>query len=288
MKAIVFLLGLSAAVLGPSTVQASNAIRITFDGVCNTLDLSTFRTAESAVLSGKKCPQGLGTGFAADFKTGEGAGLGVRFDNDSAGYYLVLSRPIVTGGTWTLYKSADGQTSTSTSGTYPVSGDPNARPQAAKSITGAKSRPREPDTRTVVVSFDGFCNVETITISRRGSSMLETGDGCDENIGEGIASRVKHLGKTYGFGWTSFDARGAANDLVFTEPFTTGGTVAIYYTTNGITQNVTGPITYTVESGGPRPRNGLKPISSLLKQESRSAPQELSGPTATSGTPPHQ
>ena len=95
--------------------------------------------------------------------------------------------------------------------------------------------------------------------------MIETGDGCDENIGEGVASRVKQLGKTYGFGWTSFDARGAANDLVFTEPFTTGGTVTVYYTTNGITQNVTGPITYTVENGAPRPRSGLKPISSLLK-----------------------
>jgi hypothetical protein len=117
----------------------------------------------------------------------------------------------------------------------------------------------------VVVSFDGFCNVETITITGHGSSMLETDDGCDENIGEGIASRVKQLEKIYGFGWTSFDARGAANNLVFTEPFTTGGTVTIYYTTNGITQNVTGPITYTVENGVPRSRSGLKPISSLLK-----------------------
>lgn len=265
MKTIVFLLGLWAAVLGPSAVQASNAIRITFDGACNTLELSTFHRSESAILSGKKCPQGLGTGFAAAFKTGEGAGLGVRFDNDSAGYYLVLSEPIVTGGTWTLYKSADGQTSTSTSGTYSVGGDPNARLRAAKSITDATFISKEPGTRTVVVSFDGFCNVETITISRHGSSMLETGDGCDENIGEGIASTVKQLGKTYGFGWTSFDARGAANDLVFTEPFTTGGTVTVYYTTDGITQNVTGPITYTVETGVPRPRSGLKPISLLLK-----------------------
>jgi hypothetical protein len=120
--------------------------------------------------------------------------------------------------------------------------------------------------QTVVISFDGFCNVETITLSAKGASMIETGDGCDENIGVGTASKIAGSGKTYGFGWTSTGARGAANDLVFTEPFTTGGTLAVYYTTNGISQNVTGPITYTVETGAhvQKPRS-LKPISSLFK-----------------------
>jgi hypothetical protein len=265
MKKIVFLLGIVMAVVAAPAARASDAVNISFDGACNTLSLSTLRTAENAVLAGKKCPQGLGTGFAANFKSGKAAGLGVRFVGDTAGYYLVLSMPVVTGGTWTLYKSADGATSTSTTGTYTVDGNANARPQTGASIAARAFSATGPKSKTVIVSFDGYCNVETITISKNGSSMIETGDGCDQNIGVGALSKIDRLGKTYGFGWTSVDARGAANDLVFTEPFKTGGTVTIYYTTNGITQNATGPITYTVEDAGARPRGGLKPISSLLK-----------------------
>jgi hypothetical protein len=266
MQKMIFPVCVASALLAAPVVHASDAVNITFDGACNTLTLSALGDERSAILGGKKCPQGLGTGFLGSSKTGQSVGLGVRFLGDSAGYYLVLSNPIVTGGTWTLSRSADGKTSTSTSGTYSVSGDPNARPQTDAPITGGEFVLTGKTKKTVVVSFDGFCNVETITISANGASMIETGDGCDENIGQGAASKISHLGKTYGFGWTSADARGAANDLVFTEPFTTGGTVTIYYTTNGISQNLTGPITYTVETGAhSRTRSGLKPISSLLK-----------------------
>ena len=264
MKTIIFNLSAAAALVAASAANASDAVKITFDGACNTLELSTRHASENAVLAGKKCPQGFGTGFAAKFGSGKAAGLGVRFYDDPAGYYIVLSMPIATGGTWTLYKSADGKTSMSTNGTYSVAGDVRSRPMSRKPITDAVFRPAGGKGRKVVVSFDGYCNVETITISKLGSSMLETDDGCDENIGEGTESKIQHLGKTYGFGWTSVDARGAANDLVFTEPFKTGGTVTVYYTTNGITQNVTGPITYTVVGADARPRRGLKSIGSLL------------------------
>ena len=82
--------------------HASDAVNITFDGACNTLTLSSYQDSRSAILGGKKCPQGLGTGFTGSFKSGKSYGLGVRFLGDSAGYYLVLSTPIATGGTWTL------------------------------------------------------------------------------------------------------------------------------------------------------------------------------------------
>ncbi len=266
MLKTVFPVCVATALLAAPAARASDAVNITFDGACNTLTLSAFHDERSAILGGKKCPQGLATGFTGTFKSGKSVGLGVRFLGDTAGYYLVLSNPIVTGGTWTLTKSADGKTTTSTSGTYSVGGDPNARPQAGASITDGEFAATGRSTKTVTVSFDGYCNVETITLSAKGASMIETGDGCDENIGEGAESKIPNLGKTYGFGWTSADARGAANDLIFTEPFTTGGTVTIYYTTNGISQNIAGPITYTVETGARmRPRNGLKPVSSLLK-----------------------
>jgi hypothetical protein len=65
----------------------------------------------------------------------------------------------------------------------------------------------------------------------------------------GTAAKIAGSGKTYDFGWTS-----------------TGGTLAVYYTTNGISQNVTGPITYTVETGAHvKKPHSLKPISSLFK-----------------------
>jgi hypothetical protein len=266
MQKMIFPLCIAAAALNAPAAHASDAVNITFDGACNALTLSADRDSRSAILGGKKCPQGFGTGFAGSFKSGKSVGLGVRFLGDDAGYYLVLSTPIATGGTWTLSKSADGKSSTSTTGTYSVGGDPKARLQSDTPITDAKFAAPANPSKTVVISFDGYCNIETITLSAKGAAMLETGDGCDENIGEGAASKIAHVGKTYGFGWTSADARGAANDLVFTEPFTTGGTVTIYYTTNGISQNVTGPITYTVETGAhARNRSGLRPISSLLK-----------------------
>jgi hypothetical protein len=266
MQKMIFLSGVAASVLAATAAYASDAVNITFDGACNTLALSAFHNSRSAELGGKKCPQGLATGFLGSFGSGKSVGIGVRFLGDNAGYYLVLSTPIATGGTWTLSKSADGKSSTFTAGTYSVAGDPDAGPQSGLSISDDKFAAAVAPSKTVVVSFDGYCNVETITISAKGTSMLETGDGCDENIGEGAASKIASLGKTYGFGWTSADARGAANDLVFTEPFTTGGTVTIYYTTNGISQNLAGPITYTVETGAHiSKRSGLKPISSLLK-----------------------
>jgi hypothetical protein len=265
MQKTVFPMGVAAAIMIAPAVHASDAAKITFDGACNTLTLSAFHDSRSAILGGENCPQGLAAGFTGSFKTGKAVGLGVRFLGDPAGYYLVLSNPIVTGGTWTLSKSADGKTSTSTGGTYSVDGDPNARPQSSPSITDMRFGTSAQNHRTVTVSFDGYCNVLTITISKTGSSFLEN-DDCDVSIGEGAASKVGQLGKIYGFGWTSADARGAANDLVFTEPFTTGGSVSVYYTTNGISQNVTGPINYTVETGPIMPsRRGLKPISSLLK-----------------------
>ncbi len=267
MQRMIFPICVAGAMLIVPAAHASDAVNITFDGACNTLTLSAYHDSRSAILGGKKCPQGLGTGFAGSFKSGKSAGLGVRFLGDTAGYYLVLSTPIATGGTWTLSRSVNGRKSTSTGGTYSLAGGPNAGPQqSGKSITDTKFAPTEKNRKTVIVSFDGFCNVETITISGSSASLIETGDGCDENIGTGAASTIAGLGKTYGFGWTSNDARGAANDLVFTEPFTTGGTVTVYYTTNGISQNLSGPISYTVETGAHiHKRNGLKPISSLLK-----------------------
>jgi hypothetical protein len=266
MQKTVLAMAAAAALSGASAAIASDAVHITFDGACNTLALSAYHNSRSAIFGGKHCPQGLATGFTGSFKSGKSVGLGVRFLGDDAGYYLVLSTPIATGGSWTLSRSANGKTSTSTGGTYSVGGEPDTRPQSVRPITDMKFAPDGNNKKTVVVSFDGYCNVETITLSNGGASMIETGDGCDENIGQGAASKIGKLGKTYGFGWTSADARGAANDLVFTEPFTTGGTVAIYYTTNGISQNLTGPITYTVETGAMvRKRHGLKPISSLWK-----------------------
>jgi hypothetical protein len=266
MRQIVLPAAIAATLLIGTASYASDAVNITFDGACNTLTLSAFHDSRSAILGGKHCPQGLATGFSGNFKSGKSVGMGVRFLGDAAGYYLTLSVPIMTGGTWTLVKSANGKTSSSTSGTYSLAGDTDGRPQSGASIQDAAFAPATSGKRTVIVSFDGYCNVETITLSKQGASMIETGDGCDENIGAGIASNIAHVGKTYGFGWTSADARGAANDLVFTEPFTTGGTVTIYFTTNGISQNLSGPINYTVETGArTHERSGLKPISSLLK-----------------------
>ena len=51
---------------------------------------------------------------------------------------------------------------------------------AAASVAPAAAKKAQP----IVVSIDGFCNVETITLhtAKKGSVIIETGDSCDENF----------------------------------------------------------------------------------------------------------
>ena len=108
---------------------------LTFDHACNTVTITTSGTSVNAVLGGTGCEAGLGTGLNGKFQGSNLTGLAVLFNGDPASYYLVLSRPYVTGGGWTLYKTTNGINGSWSSGTYSVSGAAEHHRQGRQSIT---------------------------------------------------------------------------------------------------------------------------------------------------------
>jgi|GEM_PF-4166273 len=137
-------------------------------------------------------------------------------------------------------------------------------------VAAVSALPSAANARTKTVSIDGYCNVEIITLNHVGdpSSIRETGDGCDENIGVGgFKVRVKDQGKTAGFSWNSSGSAGTTIDLVFSNPYTTGSTVTLYYTVDGVTQQSV-QATYTVLDGATQrsPKAGTRSITSQIRR----------------------
>ncbi|HVU19328.1 MAG TPA: hypothetical protein VHE09_01255 [Rhizomicrobium sp.] len=142
----------------------------------------------------------------------------------------------------------------------------------AVGIAGAIQPASATRTKVYTISIDGFCNVETVTIQRgtKGNTILETGDGCDENFGAGLYTKIKGSGSFANFSWTSANSPGVTIDMVFTKPFATDGTgqVSLYYTQDGVNQGTIGPYTYEVIDGPARPnKTGMKPITSLIPRK---------------------
>jgi len=108
---------------------------ITFDGACNEVTLTANGGNVSASFAGTACEPGLGTGYNGKFKHLNSTGMTVQFNSDPNSYYLMLSAPYITGGTWILYSTADGATVTKTTGTYTVSTGDDVHARGTKSIT---------------------------------------------------------------------------------------------------------------------------------------------------------
>lgn len=135
-------------------------------------------------------------------------------------------------------------------------------------VVAVSTAPSAATARTKTISIDGYCNVEIITLNHVGDphSIRETGDGCDENIGVGNFNlRVKDQGKGASFGFSSATAPGLTLDLVLANPYTTGSTVTLYYTVDGVTQQSI-QSTYTVVDGAAQrsPKAGTKSITAQI------------------------
>jgi len=101
--------------------------------------------------------------------------------------------------------------------------------------------------KTVKIAIDGHCNVDVITLGHGGSpSSISEADGCDHSIGVGgFVMATKIQGKVAGFSLNSSGASGTTLDIVFANPYKTGGTVTLYCTYDGKTQ-LYKQATYTV------------------------------------------
>lgn len=137
MRKTLLALGGVAALAVSAGGASADPVTITFDTNC-TATLTTTGNTVSALLGGSAdddCQGGFGTGYNGKVKAfGNGTGLAVHFNGDSTNYYLAVSMPYVTGGTWRLYNTADGKTITSTNGTYTVNAA-KARAHGTKSAT---------------------------------------------------------------------------------------------------------------------------------------------------------
>ena len=144
---------------------------------------------------------------------------------------------------------------------------------AAAAIIAAATQPASANrSKTYTVSIDGFCNIETVTIQRglKGNTIVETDDGCDENFGTGLYTKIKGSGSFANFSWTSANSPGLTMDLVFSKPFADDGTgqVTIRYTQDGVNQSTVGPYTYHLVTDKARPnKTGLKPITSMIPRK---------------------
>jgi hypothetical protein len=131
-------LGAAAALAASAGGASADPVTttITFDGACNEVTLTATGSNVSASFAGTACEPGLGTGYNGKSKPIlNNTGMTVHFNSDPNSYYLMLSAPYITGGTWILYSTADGATVTQTTGTYTVSTGDEVHARSAKSIT---------------------------------------------------------------------------------------------------------------------------------------------------------
>jgi len=127
-----------AAVLAlalPAGSASAATTKLTFDGACNTATITTSGESEDAVLGGKHCEAGFATGLNGKTTDGKFSGMAILFYGDPASYFLMLTKPYVTGGSWFLYKTTNGVNASLASGTYSVGGAAEHHRQGRQSIT---------------------------------------------------------------------------------------------------------------------------------------------------------
>lgn len=145
MKRTLFL-GAVALALCAGTAATAKTVSISFDGLCDGLDMIVNKDTRTAVEVGNGCDEGahFGAGTIGKIKgRGNAITFGVNLHGkgvDTYQYIYVISYPFVTGGAWSNFFTQDGKTiSRISTGTYTVSG------AAARQTGGLRSstdRPR--------------------------------------------------------------------------------------------------------------------------------------------------
>jgi hypothetical protein len=135
----VLLLSVAALVIGAGSAVAQK-VSISFDGLCDGMDIIVDKTGRTALETGNGCDQGahFGAGTIGKIKNrGNNITFGVNLNAKGGGayqYIYVISYPFVTGGSWSNFYTTDGKTlSRDFVGTYTVNGP------ARRETTGLKS-----------------------------------------------------------------------------------------------------------------------------------------------------
>jgi hypothetical protein len=136
-----FLLGMAALSMCASHA-AAKTVSISFDGLCDGMDIIVNTDTRTALETGNGCDEGahFGAGTIGKIK-GRGTAItfGVNLSAKGGGayqYIYVISYPLVSGSTWSNFYTQDGKTlSKQFTGTYTVSGTASHQNKGTKSST---------------------------------------------------------------------------------------------------------------------------------------------------------
>ena len=143
---IALLMSAAALAMFAGSAAVAKTVSISFDGLCDGMDIIVNTTDRTALETGNGCDQGahFGAGTIGKIKgRGNAITFGVNLSakgGDAYQYIYVISYPLVTGATWSNFYTTDGKTlSREFTGTYTVSG-PAAR--ETRGLRSSTDRPR--------------------------------------------------------------------------------------------------------------------------------------------------
>jgi hypothetical protein len=117
------------AMLCAGNAAMAKTVSISFDKLCDGMDIIVDKTGRTALETGNGCDEGahFGAGTIGKIKNrGNAITFGVNLYGKGGGayqYIYVISYPFVTGGTWSNFYTTDGKTmSKDFAGTYTVNG----------------------------------------------------------------------------------------------------------------------------------------------------------------------
>ena len=126
---IALLISAAALAMCAGSAAVAKTVSISFDGLCDGMDIIVNTTDRSALETGNGCDEGahVGDGTIGKIKRrGNAITFGVNLTAKGGGayqYIYVVSYPLVTGATWSNFYTTDGKTlSQRFTGTYTVTG----------------------------------------------------------------------------------------------------------------------------------------------------------------------
>lgn len=139
----ILLAGAAVLVTCAGSAATAKTVSISFDGLCDGMDIIVDKTGHTALETGNGCDEGahFGAGTIGSIKNrGKAITFGVNLYGKGGGgyqYIYVISYPLVSGSTWTNFYTQDGKTlSKQFTGTYTVTGAAGHAAKGSRSSTG--------------------------------------------------------------------------------------------------------------------------------------------------------
>src|SRR2546423_8382650 len=138
----ILLLGAAALAMCAGHAASAKTVSISFDQLCDGMDIIVDKDTRTALETGNGCDQGahFGAGTIGKIKLrGNAITFGVNLNAKGGGayqYIFVISYPLVTGATWSNFYTTDGKTlSQEFTGTYTVNSGASHKTRGLRSST---------------------------------------------------------------------------------------------------------------------------------------------------------